>query len=222
MFKFPRRWQSAPLVTLVALGCTLTGCADNESVLTDEDARSLVERVLAGLDLPGEREPQMDPSDIPEGELEFGFHCQIQSAGFAVEDVLVAFPPAAVGHEEFADGDIERVEVSLLVFDKAASASAVLAVYVDESTIGCLNGTFPEPIQIEVDDPLEVDGLTADGFAFTIGVGGIQPEGHRTFAGVVGRILVDVTVLAPDEPRGRELAAEVLGDIVNDLRAGGA
>lgn len=65
-------------------------------------------------------------------------------------------------------------------------------------------------------------GVTADGFAFSIGVGGIQPEGHRTFAGIVGRILVDVTVLAPDESRARELAEEVLGDVANDLHAGGA
>jgi len=198
------------------------GCADHEDVLNDEDAGALVERVLADLDLPGEREPPNDPADIPDGELEFGFHCQIQSAGFDIDDVLVAFPPAAVGHEEFADGDIERAEVSLLVFDTAASASAALSAYAVEGTVDCLNRTFSEPIQIEVDDPLQAGGLTADGFAFSIGVGGIQPEGHRTFAGIVGRILVDVTVLAPDESRGRELAEAVLGDVVNDLQAGGA
>lgn len=57
----------------------------------------------------------------------------------------MAFPPAGVGHEEFADGDIERVEVSLLVFDTAASASAVLAGYAVEGTVDCL--TAPSPNQ---------------------------------------------------------------------------
>lgn len=35
-------------------------------------------------------------------------------------------------------------------------------------------------------------------------------------------MLVDVTVLAPDESRGRELAEEVLGGVVDALQAGGA
>ena len=168
------------------------------------------------------RQPPFDPADIPDGELEFGFHCQIQSAGFDIDDVLVAFPPAAVGHEEVPGGPIERVEVAILVFDTAASASAVLAAYDDEGTVDCLARTFRETVELEVDDPLEAGGVTAEGFAFTIGVGEIQPEGHRTFAAVVGRILVDVTVLALDETRGRELAVDVLDDVIPALQAGGA
>jgi hypothetical protein len=200
----------------------MLGCGDDESGLDDEDARSLVEEVLARLDLPGEeRVPPMDRADIPEGELEFGFHCHVQTAGFDIDDVLVAFPPAAVGHEE-SGGTIERVEVSMLVFDTAATASAVLDVYDDERTIDCLNRTFSEPIRVEADDPLQAGGVTAEGFKFTIGEGGIQPDGHRTFAGVVGRTLVDVTVLAPDERRGREMAEEVLSEIVAHLDAGDA
>ena len=182
----------------------------------------MVEQVLADLDLPGEPERPMDPADLPDGELVFGFHCQIESAGFDIDDVLVAFPPPKIGHEEFADGDIERVEVAILVFDSAASASAVLAAYDVEGTVDCLSRTSSEPIDLEAADSLEAGGVTAEGFAFSIGVGGIQPEGHRTFAAVVGRILVDVTVHTPDESRGRELAAAALGDVVDALQAGGA
>ena len=112
--------------------------------------------------------------------------------------------------------------MAILVFDTAASASEVLAAYDDEDTVDCLTRTFSETFDLEPDDSLEAGGVTAEGFAFTIGVGGIQREGHRTFAVVVGRTLVDVTVLAPDERRGRELAEEVLGDVVDALQAGGA
>jgi hypothetical protein len=77
-------------------------------------------------------------------------------------------------------------------------------------------------VDVDADDPLEAGEVTAEGFAISIGVGEIQPEGHRTFAVVVGRNLVDVSVLAPDERRGRELASETLGDVVEALRAGGA
>ncbi len=108
------------------------------------------------------------------------------------------------------------------MFDTAASASAVLAAYDVEGTVDCLSRTFSEPIGVEASDSLEAGGVTAEGFAISIGVGGIQPEGHRTFAVVVGPILVDVTVLAPDESRGRELAAAALGDVVDALQAGGA
>jgi hypothetical protein len=178
--------------------------------------------VLADLDLPGEPEPPIDPADIPDGELEFGFHCQIASAGFDIDDVLVAFPPPKVGHEELAGGDIERVEVAILVFDTAASASAVLAAYDVEGTADCLGRTYSEQIDVEAADSLEVGGVTAEGFAISIAGCEVQCEGHRTFAVVVGRILVDVTVLAPDDSRGRGLAAETLGDIVDALPAGGA
>ena len=189
---------------------------------SDQDARRLVEQVLADLDLPGEREPPIDPAEIPEGELDFGFHCQIQSAGFDVDDVLVAFPRPEIGHEEFPGGDIERVAVAILVFDTAASASAILAAYDVDGTADCLSRTLSEPVDVDADDPLEAGEVTAEGFAISIGDGEIQPEGHRTFAVVVGRILVDVTVLAPDESRGRELASATLGDVVDALRAGGA
>ena len=209
------------MVALIALGM-LIGCGADPGVLTDEETSDLVERVLADLDLPGDQhEPPFDPADIPEGELEFGFQCQIKSAGFDVDQVLVAFPPAAVGHEENGRV-IERVEVSILVFDTPASASAVLAAYDDEGTIDCLSRTFSESVLYEADDPLEAGGVTAEGMAFKIGTGEIQPEGHRTFATTFGRILIDVTVLAPAEGRGRELAARVLEDVVSSLRAGGA
>jgi hypothetical protein len=210
------------VLALITLAGILTGCSDTEDVLDDEDASRLVEQVLADLELPGEPELATNIPAIPEGELEFGFHCHIQSAGFEIDEALVAFPPARVGHHEIAGGPIERVEVALLVFDTAATASAVLAAYDAPETIDCLSRTFSEAIQLETDDPLEAGGVTAEGFAFTIGEGGIQREGHRTFAAVVGRTLVDVTVLAPDESRGREMAEEVLGDIVNALEAGGA
>jgi hypothetical protein len=213
------RWTTAVLLMAVS---TLFGCGDDEEVLNDEDARGLVEQVLADLDLPGEREPPIDPAEIPEGELDFGFHCQILSAGFDLDDVLVAFPRPAIGHEEFPDGDIERVAVAILVFDTAASASAVLAAYDVEGTADCLSRIFSEPVDVEADDSLEAGGVKAEGFAISIGVGDIQPEGHRTFAVVVGRNLVDVTVLAPNESRGRELTAETLGDVVDALQAGGA
>jgi hypothetical protein len=206
----------------MALGSTFFGCSDDEGALNDQDALRLVEQVLEDLDLPGEPEPPIEPADIPDGELEFGFHCQIESAAFDIDDVLVAFPPAKVWHEEFTNGDIERIEVAILVFDTAASASAVLAAYDVEGTVDCLSRTFSEPIDVEAADSLEAGGVTAEGFAISIGVGGVQPEGHRTFAVVVGRILVDVTVLALDESRGRELAAETLGDVVDALQAGGA
>lgn len=210
------------MVALIALGSMLIGCGADPDVLTDEETSDLVERVLADLDLPGDQhEPPFDPADIPEGELEFGFHCQIESAGFDIEEVLVAFPPAAVGHEENGRV-IERVEVSILVFDTPASASAVLAAYDDEGTIDCLSRTFSESVEFEADDPLEAGGVTAEGMAFKIGTGEIQPEGHRTFATTFGRILIDITVLAPDESRGRELAGDVLEEVVSGLRAGGA
>jgi hypothetical protein len=214
-----RRWTTA--VVLMAVVSTLFGCGDDEEVLNDRDARGLVEQVLADLDVPGEREPPIDPAEIPERELDFGFHCQIHSAGFDIDDVLVAFPRPAIGHEEFPGGDIERVAVAILVFDTAASASAVLAAYDVDGTADCLSRTFSEPVDVEAEDSLEAGGVTAEGFAISIGVGEIQPEGHRTFAVVVGRNLVDVTVLAPDERRGRELAAETLGDVVDALQAGG-
>jgi hypothetical protein len=209
--------RSVLALALVAL----VGCGDDDEGVSDDDAPGLIEQVLAGLELPGEREPPIDPAEIPEGELEFGFHCQIQSAGFDVDDVLVAFPHPAVGHDE-SGGTIERVEASILAFDTAETASAVLAAYDVEDTVDCLDRTFGEPIEIEPDDPLETDGVTAEGFALTIGTGGIQREGHRTFAAVVGRMLVDITVLAADEDRGRELAEATLGDVVEGLRAGGA
>jgi hypothetical protein len=178
--------------------------------------------VLADLDLPGVREPPIDPALIPEGELEFGFHCHIHSAGFDIDDVLVAFPPVAVGHDEVPGGRIERAEVAILVFDTAASASAVLDAFDVTETADCLSRFESQPVQVETADPLEAGGMTAEGFAISIGVGDIQPEGHRTFALVVGRMLVSVGVLAPDERRGRELAEEVLGDVVDALQAGGA
>jgi hypothetical protein len=210
------------VVALIALGSTLVGCGDDEGAVKDEDARGLVERVLADLDLPGVREPPIDPALIPEGELEFGFHCHIHSAGFDIDDVLVAFPPPAVGHDEVPGGRIERAEVAILVFDTAASASAVLDAYDVQDTADCLSRTESEPVVVEPADPLEAGGVTAEGFAISIGEGDIQPEGHRTFAVVVGRMLVSVGVLAPDERRGRELAEEVLGDVVDALQAGGA
>jgi hypothetical protein len=209
-------------VVLIAFVGTLFGCGDDEKVLDDQEAHRLVQDVLADLDLPGEPEPPIDPAEIPEGELDFGFHCQIQSAGFDIDDVLVAFPRPKIGHEEFPGGDIERVAVAILVFDTAASASAVLAAYEVEGTADCLSRTFSEPVDVEADDSLEAGGVKAEGFAISIGVGDIQPEGHRTFAVVVGRNLVDVTVLAPNESRGRELTAETLGDVVDALQAGGA
>jgi hypothetical protein len=206
---------------IVAIATTLLGCGDDEQALDDEDVRALVEQVLADLDLPGAPEAPMDRADIPEGELEFGFHCQIEGAGLEVDDVLVAFPPAKVWHEESAGGDIERVEVSLLAFDTAASASAVRAAYDVENTVDCLGRTFGERVLVNAADPVEAGGATAEGYAITIGSGEVQPDGHRTYAAVVGRVLVDVTVLAPGEPRGRELAQETLGAVVDALRAGG-
>jgi hypothetical protein len=53
----------------MALVSTLFGCGDDDGVLNDQDARRLVEQVLADLDLPGEPEPPIDPAEIPEGEL---------------------------------------------------------------------------------------------------------------------------------------------------------
>jgi hypothetical protein len=190
--------------------------------LNDENARGLVERVLADLDLPGVREPPIDPALIPEGALEFGFHCLVHSAGFDINDMLVAFPPVAVGHDEVPGGRIERAEVAILIFDTAASASAVLDAYDAEDTADCLSRFANEPVDVEAADSLEVGGLTVEGFAMSIGEGDIQPEGHRNFGVVVGRMLVSVGVLAPDEGRGRELAEEVLGDTIGALQAGGA
>jgi hypothetical protein len=213
---------SRSAVALVVVGATLVGCGDGDDALADDDARDLVERVLADLDLPGVREPGIDRSQIPAGELEFGFHCQIRSAGFAIDDVLVAFPPPAVGHDEVPGGPIERAEVAILVFDTADSAAAVAAAYGEQDTLDCQRRLFSEALTVEADDPLEAGGVTAEGFAIKIGVGGIQPEGHRTFVVPVGRILVDVGVLAPDEQRGRELAEQVLGDVVDALQTGGA
>ena len=209
------------MVALIVFGSTLLGCSDGARALDNEEAQALVERVLGDLDLPGEPEPPENIPDIPEGELAFGFHCPIQSAGFGIDDVLVAFPRPEVGHDE-SPSAIERVEVAILVFDTAATASAVLAAYGDQRAVECLGRTIAEPVQLEADDPLEAGGVTADGFAMTFGPGAIQPDGHRTFAVDVGRILVDVTVLAPDEDRCRELAQDVLGGIVDALRAGGA
>ena len=207
---------------LVGLVTALVGCGDDETVLSDQDVRRLVEDVVADLDLPGEPERPENIPEVPEGELAFGFHCQIGSAGFDIDDVLVAFPPPEVGHQEFPGGDIERVEVAILAFDTTESASAVLAAYDAEDTEGCLTRVFGESYDVEPADSLEAGGATAEGFAFTVGVGGVQSEGHRTYAVVVGRILVDVTVLAPEEIRGRELAEEVLGEVVDALRTGGA
>ncbi|MBA2280381.1 MAG: hypothetical protein H0W25_03970 [Acidimicrobiia bacterium] len=98
----------------------------------------------------------------------------------------------------------------------------MLAAYDDERTVDCLSRALSEPMRVEADDPLEAGGVTAEGFALSFGVDGVQREGHRTFAVVVGRILFDVTALAPDERRRRELAAEVLGGIADALAAGGA
>ena len=217
-----RALRQALVIPLTVLAGTLVGCGDDDGALGDEDARSLVERVLAHLDLPGVREPAIDRSQIPAGELEFGFHCQIRSAGFDIDEVLVAFPPPAVGHDEVPGGPIERAEVAILVFDTADSAAAVFSAYGAQDTLDCQRRLFSETLAVEADDPLEAGGVTAEGFAISIGVGGIQPDGHRTFVVAVGRMLVDVGVLAPDESRGRELAEEVLGDVVAGLRAGGA
>jgi hypothetical protein len=213
---------SRSAVALVAVGATLVGCGGSDGALDDDDARGLVERVLADVNLPGVREPAIDRSQIPDGELEFGFHCQIRSAGFDIDDVLVAFPPPAVGHDEVPGGPIERAEVAILVFDTADTAAAVAAAYGAHDTLDCQSRLFSEELAVEADDPLEAGGVTAEGFAISIGVGGIQPEGHRTFVVAVGRMLVDVGVLAPDERRGRALAEEVLGDVVDALQAGGA
>lgn len=217
-----RIWRSTVALALVAIGGTLVACGDEERDLTDQDTAELVERVLTDLDLPGSPEAPPQHAEVPDGELEFGFHCHIEAAGLHIDDELVAFPSPLVGHDERPGGEIERVEVSLLAFDSPRSASAVLSAYDLDETTACLSSTFSEQVRIEVDDPLEAGDLTADGFKISIGGGEVQVDGHRTFAAVVGRILVDVTVLAPDEGRGRELAAETVAQVVEALEAGGA
>jgi hypothetical protein len=52
--------------------------------------------------------------------------------------------------------------VAILVFDTAASASAVLDAFDVTDTADCLNRFESQPVEVETADPLEAGGMTAE------------------------------------------------------------
>jgi hypothetical protein len=216
-----RRMTLLLTVAIAVLGLLVGGCSSSgSSGLDDGEASDLVDRVLAGLDLPGEVREPVDPSEIPAGELESGFHCPVQAAGLKVDDVVVAFPPAHGSSQSLASGDVETVDVAIMALDKAASATAMLGAYATDAAIDCYEDAFDGGVSVTSVDPLSVAGVEAKGFLFSPHVP--DPSTSTAFAVTLGRYLVDVSVHAPDDARRRELAAKVMAGVVDDLRAGGA
>ena len=214
--------RSIATVAMAAFALALPACG-GEAVgdgLDDAAVTALAEEVLDGLDLPGE--PRSVRLDAPEGELVFGFHCPIGAAGLDVDSVLVDFPSPRSVIRELEGGGVEVVDVSALVFDSPASASNVLSAYDAEANVECFSDYFDAPATIEAVDGLDIAGVTAEGFVISAPTTATEEGGPVSFAVVQGRVLLDVTVFAPDTDRGRSLAEPVLADALEALRAGGA
>lgn len=198
----------------------VVACDDgSEGGLGDEAASALVTDVLDGLDLPGD--PRSLRSDVPTGELLFGLHCPIRAAGLDPATAVVAFPTPRSAIRERLEAPPEVVDVSLLVFDTAASATSVLEAYGDDASVDCLGEHFGGATSIDSIDPIETSGVTAAGYRIS-GPSSTEGTDTSTYEVVLGRTLLDVSVFAPDAARRRDLASGVIADVVAAMRAGGA